>query len=40
MASYDTFMALKDYSRGKIQKWELVDSDPDIYHVGEERSNR
>ena len=40
MASYDTFMALKDYSRGKIQKWELVDSDPDIYHVGEDRSNR
>jgi len=33
-------MALKDYSRGKIQKWELVDSDPDIYHVGEDRSNR
>ena len=40
MASYDTFMTLKDYSRGKIQKWELVDSDPDIYHVGEDRSNR
>jgi hypothetical protein len=33
-------MTLKDYSRGKIQKWELVDSDPDIYHVGEDRSNR
>jgi len=40
MASYDTFMALKDYFKGKIQKWELVDSDPDIYHVGEDRSNR
>ena len=40
MASYDTFMALRDYVKGKIQKGELEDSDPDIYHVGEDRSNR
>ena len=40
MASYDTFMALKDYVRGKIQKGELEDSDSDIYHVREDRSNR
>lgn len=40
MASYDTFMALKDYFKGKIQKWELEDSDPDIYHVREDRTNR
>ena len=39
MASYETFVALKDYVKGKIQKWELEDSDPDIYHVREDRSN-
>jgi len=39
MASYDTFMALRDYVKGKIEKWELEDSDPDIYHVREDRSN-
>jgi hypothetical protein len=39
MASYDTFMALKGYVKGKIQKWELEDSDSDIYHVREDRSN-
>lgn len=39
MASYDTFMALRDYVKGKIQKGELEDSDPDIYHVREDRSN-
>lgn len=39
MASYDTFMALKDYVKGKIQKWELEDSDPDIFHVREDKSN-
>jgi hypothetical protein len=33
-------MALKDYFKGKIQKWELEDSDPDIYHVREDRTNR
>ena len=40
MASYDTFMALKDYVKGKIQKWELEDSDSEIYHVREDKSNR
>lgn len=40
MASYDTFMALKDYVKGKINKWELEGSDPQIYHVRENNSNR
>ena len=40
MASYDTFMALKDYVKGKIDKGELEDSDPEIYHVREDKSNR
>jgi len=40
MASFDTFMALRDYVKGKIQKWELEDSDPEIYHVREDNSNR
>jgi len=33
-------MALKDYVKGKINKWELEDSDPEIYHVREDKSNR
>ena len=33
-------MALKDYVKGKINKWELEDSDPEIYHVIEDKSNR
>jgi hypothetical protein len=33
-------MALRDYAKGKIQKWELEDSDPEIYHVREDNSNR
>jgi hypothetical protein len=40
MASFDTFMALRDFVKGKIEKSELEDSDPDIYHVREDRSNR
>jgi len=40
MASYDTFMALKDYVKGKIDKGELEDSDSEIYHVREDKSNR
>jgi hypothetical protein len=40
MASFDTFMALRDFVKGKIDKSELEDSDPDIYHVREDRSNR
>ena len=40
MASFETFMALRDYVKGKIPKGELEDSDPDIYHVREDRSNR
>ena len=39
MASYDTFMALKGYVKGNISRYELEDSDPDIYHVREDRSN-
>lgn len=39
MASFDTFMALRDYVKGKIPKWELEDSDPNIYSVREDRSN-
>jgi hypothetical protein len=33
-------MALRDFVKGKIDKSELEDSDPDIYHVREDRSNR
>jgi hypothetical protein len=40
MASFDTFMALRDYVKGKISRYELEDSDPNIYHVREDRSNR
>lgn len=40
MASYDTFMALRDYVKGKISKYELEDSDPEIYYVSENNSNR
>jgi hypothetical protein len=40
MASFDTFIALRDYVKGKISKYELEDSDPEIYHVREDRSNR
>lgn len=40
MASFDTFMALRDFVKGKIEKSELEDSDPDIYGVREDRSNR
>jgi len=40
MASYNTFMALKDYVKGKIDKGELEDSDSEIYHVREDKSNR
>ena len=39
MASYDTFMALKGYVKGNTSRYELEDSDPDIYHVREDRSN-
>lgn len=40
MASYDTFMALKDYVKGKINKFELEGSDPNINYVNENNSNR
>lgn len=40
MASYDTFMALRDYVKGKINKWDLEGSDPNIYYVREDSSNR
>jgi hypothetical protein len=40
MASFDTFMALRDFVKGKISKYELEDSDPDIYHVSVDNSNR
>ena len=39
MASFDTFMALRDYTKGKISKRELEGSDPDIYYVREQNSN-
>ena len=29
----DSFFALKNYAKGKINRWELVDSDPIIYEV-------
>jgi hypothetical protein len=32
-------MALKGYVKGNISRYELEDSDPDIYHVREDRSN-
>jgi hypothetical protein len=40
MASFDTFMALRDFVKGKISRYELEDSDPDIYHVSVDNSNR
>lgn len=40
MASYDTFMALKDFVKGKISRWELKDSDDEIWDVREDSSNR
>lgn len=40
MASYDTFIALKDYVKGKINKFELEGSDPNINYVNENNSNR
>ena len=40
MASYDTFMALRDFVKGKISRYELEGSDPEIYHVREDNSNR
>ena len=39
MASYDTFMALRDYVKGKIDRFDLEDSDPNIYDVREDKSN-
>ena len=39
MASFETFMALRDYVKGKISRYELEDSDSNIYHVREDRSN-
>jgi hypothetical protein len=33
-------MTLKDYVKGKIDKGELEDSDSEIYHVREDKSNR
>lgn len=40
MASFDTFMALRDFVKGKISRYELEDSDSDIYHVSVDNSNR
>lgn len=39
MASYETFMALRDYVKGKIDRFDLEDSDPNIYDVKEDKSN-
>ena len=39
MASYETFMALRDYVKGKIDRFDLEDSDPNIYDVREDKSN-
>jgi len=38
-SSYETFMALRDYVKGKISKYELRETDPMIYHVNEDKSN-
>ena len=39
MASFDTFMSLRNFSRGKISTYELEDSDPNIYNVKTDKSN-
>lgn len=39
MATYDTFMALRDFVKGKISKYDLQDSDPSITNVKENKSN-
>jgi hypothetical protein len=39
MASFDTFMALRDYVKGKISGYELADSDPNISRVKSDNSN-
>ena len=39
MASFDTFMALRDFVKGKISKYELEDSDPNIYGVREDKTS-
>jgi len=39
MASYDTFISLKNYVKGKLGKRELEDSDPNIHSVKEDNSN-
>lgn len=39
MASFDTFMSLRNFSRGKISAYELEDSDPNIYNVKTDKSN-
>lgn len=39
MATYDTFMALRDFVKGKISKYDLEDSDPSITNVKENKSN-
>jgi len=40
MAALDTFIGLRNYTRGKIDKYELEDSDELISEVKEDRSNR
>lgn len=35
MASLDTFLALRNFVRGKLDRWELEESDPLIYNVRE-----
>ena len=40
MASFETFMALRDYVKGKINKFELEGSDSNFNYVKEDNSNR
>ena len=39
MKAGDSFFGLKNYAKGKINKYELMDSDPLIYNVTENRNN-
>ena len=38
-SSYETFMALRDYVKGKISKWDLESADKNIDSVREDKSN-
>ena len=40
MAALDTFIALRDYIKGKIDSYDLKESDDLIYRIKENQQNR